>query len=773
MPLFAFWLASIALWVMALPLTARVFRRFPDAGAGLAFPFGLVLVGYAYFLLRVAGVLERGRGGYVIAAGLILLFGLWAIGRDPRILPTLRRARFGILASLMVFSIVFCGFALYRSYLPGIWQTEQPMDVMYLNATITSEAYPPHDPWLAGEEASYYYFGYLQAGVLTELGGVSSTTGYNLALAWTFGASAVAIASVAAALARWALGGGRQHWPVVASGAAILLLLGAGSLAGVFELTAAHEQYDREIYEAVGLETLLPCHEGETSDCYLGPSPRTTAWYPTEFWFWFRDTRIIPGTIIEFPVFSFLLGDLHPHLMAIPLVILATGVAAVAWRSRRQATAAWHLKDPTTTVVLAIIFGALAFQNAWDLLTFSGLFAVAVAAGSIRTRGPTALLGVIGYLVPLFILATLLYLPWYRTFSSQAEGLYAFTGEGTKPAHAFLQFGTLLIASAAMLTWAIPSWRRLTSPVTLAAGATVVVVPLVAWVAWTLRFWEAGGNWVPDHLNAAFSERGDGGWVTLALYSLLTAALTSAALAGALRRHGAAPVLALAGGGILLLLGTELFLIRDIFFGSLPRMNTAFKLSYQAWIILSIAGGVGLVGAARASFSTRQAAPRLALSAGTLLLASSLVYPIIAIPNRTGGFDASRSLDGLSALARANPEEFALVKWIGESVEHDAIVVEASGRAWARGEDGALVITNGRVDYTYASRVSSWTGRQTPIGWHDHEVQWRGAGIRTELGRRQDLVDTVYIAADASTSLEALRQLDADYVVVGTIERNR
>ncbi len=327
MPLFAFWLASIALWVMALPLTARVFRRFPDAGAGLAFPFGLVLVGYAYFLLRVAGVLERGRGGYVIAAGLILLFGLWAIGRDPRILPTLRRARFGILASLMVFSIVFCGFALYRSYLPGIWQTEQPMDVMYLNATITSEAYPPHDPWLAGEEASYYYFGYLQAGVLTELGGVSSTTGYNLALAWTFGASAVAIASVAAALARWALGGGRQHWPVVASGAAILLLLGAGSLAGVFELTAAHEQYDREIYEAVGLETLLPCHEGETSDCYLGPSPRTTAWYPTEFWFWFRDTRIIPGTIIEFPVFSFLLGDLHPHLMAIPLVILATGVA--------------------------------------------------------------------------------------------------------------------------------------------------------------------------------------------------------------------------------------------------------------------------------------------------------------------------------------------------------------------------------------------------------------------------------------------------------------
>ena len=81
-----------------------------------------------------------------------------------------------------LFTLAFFAFVSYRSYVPDIAGTEQPMDFMYLNATLTSPEYPPHDPWLAGERASYYYFGYLQAGILTASAGVPASTGYNLSL---------------------------------------------------------------------------------------------------------------------------------------------------------------------------------------------------------------------------------------------------------------------------------------------------------------------------------------------------------------------------------------------------------------------------------------------------------------------------------------------------------------------------------------------------------------------------------------------------------------
>ncbi len=45
--------------------------------------------------------------------------------------------------------------------------------------------------------------------------------------------------------------------------------------------------------------------------------------------------HIIPGNpsqmITEFPLFSFILGDIHPHVLALPTVLLAVGVALGFW----------------------------------------------------------------------------------------------------------------------------------------------------------------------------------------------------------------------------------------------------------------------------------------------------------------------------------------------------------------------------------------------------------------------------------------------------------
>ncbi len=765
-PVMAFWAVTLLIAALALPIAFHLFRRFPDAGAGLSFPLGLALVGFGYFTLRVASVLPAGRAGYLLAVALFACASAAIAFRDRRFVPTLRRSAPALMIIAGLFTLAFFAYVAFRSYRPEVTGTEQPMDFMYLNATLESPGYPPHDPWLAGHRASYYYFGYLQVGVLTAVSGVQSSVGYNLGLAYTFAAAATAIASLVAALTRWSLGPPGRRWAVPAAGIAVVMLLGLGSLSALFEWAAAHGHYNRPLFELMGVEWLIPCEPGVTGDCFSGPTdPRTTAWYPTEYWFWWRGTRIIPDTITEFPFFSFMLGDMHPHVMAIPLVLLSLGLCAAIWRGRSPLGLRNHLANPWPGVVCALILGALAFQNAWDLLTFSGAFALAVVIRNLRALPPgPALLASAGYLGPLFALAVGAYLPWYLDFSSQASGFHPYVGRGTRPAHAFLQFGPLLLAGLLTLVPAVRPFDRDAAMRFAAHAAWVLLLPLSLWVALTIYHHD---------LSDALRARGAGGWVTLGAYGTATWALVTAFLLLSWQRRVAALPAGMAAAGALLLLGAELFLIRDVFFGGTPRLNTVFKLTYQAWILLSVAGAAGLAATIRDARAWH-APGWLALPVGALLVAG-LAYPLTAAPNRTDGFSGGTAIDGLAFLAQDDPPEYALTRWVHDHTAPGDIIIEATGRAWRRDEKGRPVIYDSRIDYTDAGRIAARTGRQTLIGWYSHEIQWRGdtEANRNEFNRRQDLVDSAYTTPDPARAVEVMKETGAKYLVVGRVELSR
>lgn len=760
----AFWSVALLVGALGIPIAAVLLRRLPDAGAGLTFALGLVVVSYGYFILRVLSVLPPGRGGYIVGIALLALVAAAVAGRDRWLLVTWYRAWPGLVVAGGVFTFAFFGYVAFRSYNAEIGGTEQPMDFMYLNATLTSPEYPPHDPWLAGEQASYYYFGYVQSGVLTAASGVPSSVGYNLSLAYTFAASAAGVASLGFALVRWIAGARGRRWAMAGGAFAVTLLLFVGSLSAVFEWSAAHGHTSRGLYEAFGVEWMIPCEPGQAEDCYTGQlNPRTSRWYPTEFWFWWRGSRIIPDTITEFPFFSFLLGDLHPHVMSLPLVLLALGFAAALWRGRSRLDWRHHRREPFTGIALAVVFGALAFQNAWDVITFSGLLGLAVLARNLRQAPPLpASLGAATYLAPVALLAVLGYAPWWLTFGSQAEGLYAYVGEGTRPAHAFLQFGPLL--GAGILT-ALLGWRRV--PTARAANVILATawIPLLPFVGW-LALAAVRGD-----LAEGLDARGTGGWVTLGAYAAAVWLLASATVVLASSRSAAAPAAALAATGALLLYGSELFLIRDVFFGSVPRLNTVFKLSYQAWVLLALAGAAGLAAGFRQAVERRRPLAFLALPVGWLV-AAALAYPLLASFNRTQDFSLPTSIDGLAAVARNDPNDYALTRWIERHTAPGDIVFEATGRRWQGSVGTEPVIVSANVDYSDAGRIAARTGRQTPIGWYFHEIQWRGdtPENRSEFVRRQDTVDSAYTSPDPNQVIAAMQEFGARYLVAGRVE---
>ena len=669
-----------------------------------------------------------------------------------------------------VFTFAFFSYVAFRSYNAEIGGTEQPMDLMYLNATMNSNEYPPKDPWLAGERASYYYFGYLQAGVLTSVSGVNASTGYNLSLAYTFAAAATAVSSLGFAVARWILGSRRRAWAMGAGAAALGLLLMVGSLAAVFEWTAAHEHYDLEVagvdlYSFFGADEIVQCQTPASENCYSGSlTDRTHAWYPTEFWFWFRDTRIIPKTITESPFFSFLLGDLHPHVMSIPLVLLVLGLSLATWRGRGILDIRAHRLTPFHSVALAAILGALAFQNAWDVLTFTLVFALAVFVRNFR-RVPLvpALVNTAGFVVPLGLAAVVLYLPWVVNFSSQAGGIQPYIGAGTRPAHILLQFGPILAAGLVAAAWSGRGLSREHALNVLLGAAWLPVLPFILWIAFA---------WGQGNLSAAVDARTQSGWWTLGIYGCATWALTYAAVAMTLTRKPAAVAAGFAAVGVLLLYGSELFYIKDVFSGGSPRLNTVFKLSYQAWMLLALSGGAATIAAMS---QIRQRRLFTAFVAPAVLLAMlGLVYPLLASYNRTDGFALETNIDGLAAVQRSDPGEYQLVQWIDANTPLDSVVIEASGRSWAPGTGGPTVVDAGS-DYSDSGRISGRTGRATPIGWYFHEIQWRGdnPSNQAEFQRRQALVDSAYVSGDPETVLSVMREFGADYLVVGRVELGR
>ena len=212
------------------------------------------------------------------------------------------------------------------------------MDFALLNASIQASHFPPEDPWLAGYPISYYYFGYLMMGFLSQLTGIASNVSYNLSISLVPALAAAGVFGITHNLVR--LSGGRQGMALGCGTIACVLLLIIGNLEGVVELIHSRGWGSEAFWAWVGVKGL----EGGGSGGSV---------FPDQYLWWWRATRVIDTvmdgrsldyTITEFPMFSFLLGRPASTCYESPLQFACSVGITTLLRIIRQAgtwMAAW------------------------------------------------------------------------------------------------------------------------------------------------------------------------------------------------------------------------------------------------------------------------------------------------------------------------------------------------------------------------------------------------------------------------------------------------
>ncbi|MFC6614972.1 DUF2298 domain-containing protein [Halopenitus salinus] len=764
------WLLAFAvLGGIAYPLTARIFRGFPAGGIGFS---PVVALAVSTTVALWVGRVAYGDWTAWLGVGALLLVSAAAlpVGVDRKALVD-RRIDVGDLrgvvdlewiterttdpsaatSSAVVFLAAFLFVVAIRAADPAVVPVggEKFLDYGLLRSILRAETLPPTDVWFAGEPLTYYYGGHLAVALVATLTGTPPAYAYNLGLAGAYACLVAGAFDLARAIA--------ADRGLAERGAAR-----AGALAAVLVGLASN------LVPAIGIALrTLPDPAARTLAGLVttgGPEAAETLLADTARFHYWTASRVIDGTINEFPLFAFLNGDLHAHMLGAPFLLFGTAVAYAYWRTPQSSIA--RRRGLLVGVVVPFL-GTLAVIHTWDLPTLLGVCWLALAfapaspvtllpggdrlrsvlrsrldSGPLRTEiertsgalAVTVVLGALG-----FVLAA----PFLLSAGGQQTPALVDPADRSALGALVRVHGVFLAGFLLYLLGRFPSGRLplVGGVLALAVAGVLVGVPAVALVGPILVL----------------------GWV--------------ASRTG--RDVGFETTLVLAGAG---LVGLVEFVHLSELAGP-GRLNTVFKIYFNVWVLWGVALGVvlalayargfsvpatrsksvALLGGVRARLPDQRAASRVVV---VVLVVSVLPYAAFALGGHFAANDAG-TLDATAHLEENRSAEAAGIRWLDAHATREDVLLAAPGAT--RSPEGLAEHPGEPGPYTWeANPASSFTGIPTVAGW-DHQVGYRGT--EAYYGRVAD-VDRAYAGSDAER-VAVLREYDVRYVWVGPGERAR
>ena len=770
----AWWACITALGLFAFPLLFVSLPTLRDRGYGLSRVLGLLIVAYLTWLAASLRVLPNTRPTIIGAVAMMALAGAAVGWRKWDELRLFVRSRWrALLLGEGVFALLFIAWIGVRMLHPDLWHPvvggEKPMDFAYLNAVMRSTWFPPYNPWLSGTWINYYYFGFVVIGTLVQLVGTVPSIAYNLAVPLICALTGLGAFSIA-----YNLGPKDRRRALLAGCAAVVFGVLMGNL-GVVHLVGGRLIALGDVSfpsQIPGFPEAVSLLRGLWEVIVRGG---TLAMRP-ESWYW-HPTRIIPAEagnpIAEFPAFTFLYGDLHAHMIALPLTLFALGLA-IYWA--RTARPTW-----SSLLLGGLVIGALAPTNTWDYPTYLVLGLVALGMGAWRlgrSREAKAVEGqgrvdhdealgdgrqlqagsdswaarstalacraaaVVG-------LSLLLYLPYSRNYAAGYDSVQLWRGPTTPVSIYVWIHAILLLPVVTRLVLEVSDQERRSSTPWLSIGlgilaASAVGVALtggkyqVSMIAAPVMFW-AGVLFLGAGRS---SEKGE--------------------------QTGRRFLWLLVGTAMAISLAVEVVVLE----GDIGRMNTVFKFYIQVWILLSIGAALSLAWLWRRSRQWRFGVRRTWWGAMAVLVMGGALFLPLGIRARAidrMAPDAGTTLDGMAFMRDATifdgprddarpmalSGDYHAIRWLQQNVEGSPVIIEGLG--WR--------------EYLWANRVSIYTGLPAVVGWRHHQVQQR-AGVGGEMVHwRRDDVNAFYNTDDVAKAEEILDRYGVSYVYVGEYER--
>ncbi|HSW87882.1 MAG TPA: DUF2298 domain-containing protein [Candidatus Saccharimonadales bacterium] len=707
---FQWWAVLLLLGIISLPLTAVIFRTFFDKGYIFSKIIGIAIVSYLVFLFGTMHLLPFTQ--YTVIALLLVYAAInGLVLYKTRLFSQLRSSKRYIItfiAEELVFFIALRFWAYIRAFTPDIHELEKFMDFGFVNSILRATYFPPKDMWFTPFPINYYYFGHFATAVLTKLSGISSNITFNLMLATLFAFCFMCTFSLAAnltfTLSKSPSWEGIRGWVT-------------GLLAGILITFGGNLHILYAFFKSYGNDNPVPLWQLP----FLPSSFPNGYWYPNA-------TRFIYHTIHEFPMYSFVVSDLHGHVLDIPFVLLTIAILFSllsksfkypegAHHSQYFKIGPWrfanHLGFEIWNLVLIGFFIAVMYMtNAWDGLMYL-LLTIVVLAVIIKRK----------LSVSFFEDA------FFWEFLPKAGIIFLCFFLFSLPFSLFFQAGEIV------------------------HGIGVLCSP---------KFLTDKGHLGPFLFEANHCQHSPW-WQLFTLYGFFYIwAIPFIIFLWSKRKHKQSLsdifVFILILFATFLIIVPEFFYLKDIY-PEHYRANTMFKLVYQAFMMLSLSSGyiiirflTGIITQkSRFKFllTTSYLVPTLAL---IILVAG--VYPYYAITSYYGDLKNYQSLDGTKYLKPLYPTDSDAITWLNKNIPGQPVILEAQGDS-----------------YTDYARVSANTGLPTVLGWTVHEWLWRGT-YDVPAPRITD-VQTLYTTTDIPTAVSLIRKYNIKYVFIGDMERKK
>lgn len=737
-PFLQWWITITCLGIIFMPITTLVFGRFHDKGYLFAKPIGLAVTGYIMWFLSSLQIMKFTALSCVICAGIGLIANVIILvyrNKHHRKEPVINNTRSEsylpmeklldtILGEELLFFGLFLLFIYIRGFKPEAYGTEKFMDYGFMTSMMRSEYMPPQDFWFSGTNLNYYYVGQYLATFLTKLSFVKVYHGYNLML--------MMVGALAFVLSYSLVYNMADHFRKEQDKKGKWFPAASGLLGGTAVVFAGNMHYptykwfESLIRKFFGMEASTDKYWFPDSTRFIGYHPETN-----------------DKTIHEFPAYSFVLGDLHAHVINIMFVLTVLGIlfAWMCYRRTRKRRDIPYWKDIINPafVLVAFFIGLFHTTNFWDFpIYFVVSGAVILFTNLIVNHFKARTVFVLTALQGIFIfgVSELVALPFTLKFDQISTNICLSVAH-TPLNQLIILWGLPIFLVIAFLCFTISDIckNKLREYAAEQEGKAVQGQQEKA-----LR-----GQQEKAALGQQAASQDQKGKRTfdIKLSDILKKLVVSDLFM---------ILLGLCAIGLVLL--PEVVYVQDIYSGDYKRANTMFKLTYQAFILFGIAFGYIMLRLLQFGNTMRQ---KKVAAVVLILFLMTVCYIQNAVNSWYGNiFKASeyKGLDASAFMETTMPDDDLAIQWLNENVTGMPVVLEAPGDS-----------------YTDYERVSVMTGLPTVLGWHTHEWLWKGDTAR--LDARTSDIEKIYTSTDETYVRELLEKYNISYLYVGKLEQDK